>query len=150
MFISFVSLFLKALLVKARSRVFGTEIRISPTRWFCKLNSIQRSPPPIYLLTRVSIYRESHPQFRSPRDLRCDPAASHLRSSTRRVSAKERAPLLTKVNCFMLLAYLPIYRGIEPLQQVDCTWRGNPAVPRLQFAPFPPFGIAEGLHGLKR
>ncbi len=126
MFISLVSLFLKALLVKARSRVFGTEIRISPTRWFCKLNSIQRSPPPIYLLTRVSIYRESHPQFRSPRNL------------------------LTKVNCFMLLAYLQIYRGIEPLQQVDCTWRGNPAVPRLQFAPFPPFGIAEGLHGLKR
>ena len=94
MFISLVSLFLKALLVKARSRVFGTEISISP----------------IYLLTRVSIYRESHPQFRSPRDL------------------------LTKVNCFMLLAYLQIYRGISP----------------LQFAPFPPFGIAEGLHGLKR
>ena len=141
MFISFVSLLLKALLVKARSRVFGTEIRISPTRWFCKLNSIQRRPPPIYLLTRMSIYRESHPQFRSPRNL------------------------LTKVNCFMLLAYWQIYevqagpaflrrgtldRGIEPLQQVDCTWRGFPAVPRLQFAPFPPFGIAEGLHGLKR
>ena len=52
-FISFVSLILKALLAKARSRVFNTN------SWF----SLE------YLLTRVSIYTEFHRQFKSHRDL---------------------------------------------------------------------------------
>ena len=53
LFICFVSLFLKALLVKASPRVFNTEF------WFSRN----------YLLTRVSMYWESHRQFRSHRDL---------------------------------------------------------------------------------
>ena len=53
MFFNFVSLVLKALLVKAESRVPSTEIRISLT----------------YLLTRMSMYGEFHPQFKSLSDL---------------------------------------------------------------------------------
>ncbi len=52
-FISFVSLVLKALPAKARSRVLDTD------SWF----SLE------YLLTRVSIYTESHRQFKSQCDL---------------------------------------------------------------------------------
>ena len=53
MFTSFVSLNPKALFVKAISRVFHTEIGISPS----------------YLLTTASSYRESHPQLKCFRDL---------------------------------------------------------------------------------
>ena len=53
LFISFVSLFLKALLAKARSGVHNTEF------WFSRN----------YLLTRVSMCAESHRQFKSHCDL---------------------------------------------------------------------------------
>ena len=53
MFISFVSLVLKALLAKASPKVLDTD------SWF----SLE------YLLIRMSIYTESHRQFKSHRDL---------------------------------------------------------------------------------
>ena len=53
MFTNCVSLFLKALLVLARSRVYYTEVGISPTRH----------------LTTTSNHREFHRQFRGLRDL---------------------------------------------------------------------------------
>ena len=51
-FLSFVSLFLKALLVKARSGVLNTKF------WFSRN----------HLSTRVSNYWAFHPQFKNPRD----------------------------------------------------------------------------------
>ncbi len=67
---------LKVLLVKARSGVYNTEFWISRN----------------YLLTRASMYREFHLQFRGL----CD--------------------LLTIVDFPIARAYLQVYRDIEPLQ----------------------------------
>ncbi|WP_144869558.1 hypothetical protein [Hyella patelloides] len=74
----------------------------------------------------MSDYWESHPQFKSFCDLRCDPADAP--------SAKERAPLLIRVDYLIVQVYWQVDRGIEP----------------LQLEPFPSIGRTKSLHGGKR